>query len=133
MMSNCRCLAQLAMLAIAASAAPFAWAVGACESLEPCAARACRLNTEIARAKDKGNAKQVTALERQRADMVHCSDDGIKQKRKMALEQAQARIDRREAELKKAEAGGDAAKVKKAERNLQSARKAYAQIEGSPL
>ena len=132
-MNNCRWLARLAIFAIAASAAPFAQAASACESLEPCAARACRVDAEIARAKDKGNAKQVTALERQRADMVHCSDDGIKQKRKMALEQAQARIDRREAELKKAEAGGDAAKVKKAERNLQSARKAYAEIEKSPL
>jgi hypothetical protein len=37
------------------------------------------------------------------------------------------------AELKKAEASGDAAKVKKAQRNRESARKAYAQIEKSPL
>jgi uncharacterized protein DUF1090 len=112
---------------------PAALATTACESLEPCAARACRLDAEIVRAKEKGNAKQLTALERQRADMVHCSDEGIKQKRKMALEQAQARIDRREAELKKLATSGDAAKIKKAERDLQSARKTYAEIEKSPL
>ncbi len=123
-----------ATIAVAAwLAAPLAWAAAACDSLGPCAARTCRLDAQIARAKDKGQAREVAALERQRADMVHCSDDGLKQKRKMALEQAQGRVDRREAELKKAEASGDAAKVKKAQRNLQSARKAYAEIESSPL
>ena len=44
--------------------------------------------------------------------MAHCSDDGLKQKRKVALEQAQHRIDRREAELKKVEATGNATKTK---------------------
>ena len=65
--------------------------------------------------------------------MAHCSDDGLKQKRKVALEQAQRRIDQREADLKKAEAGGNAAKIKKAERKLESARKAFADIKSSPL
>ena len=51
----------------------------------------------------------------------------------ISLQQAQARVDRREAELRKVEASADAAKVKRAERNLQSARKAYAEIEKSPL
>ena len=132
-MSNCRLTVRVVILGVLGFAAPLGWAATACESLEPCAARACRLDGEIARAKDKGNARQLAALERQRADMVHCSDDGIKQKRKMALQQAQARVDRREAELRKVEATGDAAKLKKAERNLHSARKAYAEIEKSPL
>ncbi len=132
-MSYCRWTVRVVVVAVLGFAAPLALAATACESLEPCAARACRLDAEIARAKDKGNARQLTALERQRADMVHCSDDGIKQKRKMALQQAQARVDGREGELRKAEASGEAAKVKKAERNLQSARKAYAEIEKSPL
>jgi Protein of unknown function (DUF1090) len=132
-MSTCRWTLHIVIAVVAVSAAPVVWGASACESLEPCAARACRIDAEIARAKDKGNAKQLTTLERQRADMVHCSDDGIKQKRKMALQQAQARVDRRETELKKAEASGDAAKVKRAERDLQSARKAYAEIEKSPL
>ena len=132
-MSNCRWSIHVVIVGILGFAPPLAWAATACESLEPCAARACRLDAEIARTKNKDNAKQLMALQRQRADMVHCSDDGIKQKRKMALQQAQARVDRREAELRKVEASGDAAKVKKAERNLQSARKAYAEIEKSPL
>jgi hypothetical protein len=110
-----------------------ALAAAACESLEPCAARACRLDAQIARARDQGQASQAARLERQRADLVHCSDDGLKQKRKMALERAQSRIDRRETELAKAMASGDAAKIKKAQRNLDSARKAYAGIETSPL
>ena len=131
-MMSCRWAVPVVMAIAAALAAP-AWGAGACDSLEPCAARACRLDAEIARATDSGSAKQVAALERQRADMVHCSDEGIKQKRKMALQQAQARIDKREAELKKAEATGDGAKVKKAERNLESAQKNYAEIEKSPL
>jgi hypothetical protein len=124
------------LVAIAAAvsvAAPLASAAASCDSLEPCAAKACRLDAEIAQAKAKGKTRQVDSLERARAEMVHCSDDGLKQKRKVALEQAQRRIDRREAELKKVEASGNAAKVNKAQRNLESARKAYAEIEKSPL
>jgi hypothetical protein len=121
-------------IAVAASCvAPAAWAAGACDSLGPCAARACRLDAQIAQAKDKGQTRELAALERQRADMVHCNDDGLKQKRKMALEQAQARIDKREAELKKVQATGDAAKISKAQRNLENARKTYAEIERAPL
>ena len=110
-----------------------AWAQSECDPLGPCAARTCRLDAQIARAKDKGERRDVAALERQRADMVHCSDDGLKQKRKMALDQAQRRIDRRRAELAKAEATGNASRIKKAQRNLESARKAYTEIESSPL
>jgi len=104
-----------------------------CDTPDPCAARACRLDAEITQAKAKGNTKALTRLERERAEMTHCSDDGLKQKRKVSLEQAQHRIDRREAELKKVEATGNAGKMKKAQRNLESARKAYAEIEKAPL
>jgi hypothetical protein len=110
-----------------------AWAQSECDALGPCAARTCRLDAQIARARDKGQARDVAALERQRAGMAYCSDDGLRQKRKMALDRAQARIDRRQAELAKAQATGDAAKIRKAERNLESARKAYAGVESSPL
>jgi len=99
----------------------------------PCAEKARRIDAEIAQAKAKGNSRALTNLERARADMVHCSDDGLREKRKMALDQAHHRIDQREADLKKAEASGDPAKIKKAQRNLESARKVYAEIESSPL
>ena len=129
-----RCWSIRIAIAIAVSvAAPLAGAAASCDALEPCAAKACRLDAEIAQAKAKGKTRQLAALERARAEMVHCNDDGLKQRRKVALEQAQRRIDRREAEFRKAEASGDAAKAKKAQRNLESARKAYAQIEKSPL
>jgi Protein of unknown function (DUF1090) len=132
-MKTCRWPARIVFAVAISSAVPLAWAAGTCESLAPCAARACRLDAESAKAKDKGNAKAIAALERQRADMVHCSDDGIKERRKMALQQAQARIDQREAELKQAEATKNPSKVKKAQRNLESAQKNYADIEKSPL
>jgi hypothetical protein len=129
-----RCWSIRIAIAITGSvAAPLAGAAASCDALEPCAARACRLDAEIAQLKAKDKTRQLAALERARAEMVHCNDEGLKQKRKVALEQAQRRIDRRVAELKKAEASGDAAKVKKAQRNRESARKAYAQIEKSPL
>jgi len=112
---------------------PTAWAASACDSLGPCAARTCRLDAQIAQVRDKGQTRELAALERQRADMVHCNDDGLKQKRKMALDQAQTRIDAREAELRKVQATGDAAKISKAQRNLENARKAYVEIERSPL
>ena len=128
-----RCWSIRIAIVIAVSVAAPPAGAASCDALEPCAAKACRLDAEISQAKAKGQTRQLAALERARAEAVHCNDEGLKQRRKVALEQAQRRIDRRGTELKKAEASGDAAKVKKAQRNLESARKAYAQIEKSPL
>jgi len=124
---------HIAIAAAASVAAPLTLAAASCNSPDPCAARACRLDADIARAKAQANTKALARLERERADMGHCSDDGLKQKRKVALEQAQRHIDLREAQLKKVEATGNAAKTKKAQRNLESARKSYATIEKAPL
>jgi len=124
---------QIAIATAVSAVAPLASAAASCDALEPCAAKACRLDAEIAQAKAMGKTRQLASLERGRGEMVHCSDDGLKQKRKVALEQAQRRIDQREADLKKAEASRDAAKSKKVQRRLESARKAYAEIEKSPL
>ena len=129
-----RCWSMRIAIATAASiAAPLTLAAASCDTPDPCAARACRLDAEIGRAKAMGATKALARLERERAEMAHCSDDGLKQKRKIALEQAQRRVDGREAELKKVEATGNTAKMKKAQRNLESARKAYAEIEKAPL
>jgi hypothetical protein len=128
--------ARVARVAIAATlslAAPLALAAGSSDSPGPCAAKAARIDAQLAQAKAKGNIKAVANLERARSEMVHCSDDGLREKRNMALQQAQQRIDSREADLKKAEASGDPAKIKKAQRDLDGARKVYAQIESSPL
>jgi hypothetical protein len=114
-------------------AAPLASAAGPCDELDPCAARACRIDTEIARAKAKGNTKDVARLERARSEMGHCSDEGLKQKRKMALEQAQRRVDQRAADLQKAEASGNAAAIKKPQRKLESARKTLTDLQNAPL
>ncbi len=132
-MQTCRWPVHVVLTTALALAASSAWATGACDALTPCAARLCRLDADIAKAKDKGDAKTVATLQRQRADMVHCSDEGATERRKMALQQAQARIDKRQAELKQAEATGNPSKIKKAQRNLESAQKSYADIEKSPL
>jgi len=124
---------RIAIAAAVCIAAPPAGAATSCDAMDPCAAKACRIDIEIAKARAKGSESQLARLERARAEMTHCSDDGLKQKRKVALDQAQGRIDQREADLKKADASGDAAKVRKAQRKLESARKAYAEIEKSPL
>jgi hypothetical protein len=124
---------HIVVAAVLSAAVPFADAATAADATGPCAEKARRIDAEMAQAKAKGNTRALAGLERSRADMVHCSDDGLKEKRKMALEQAQHRIDRRENELKNAEASGDAVKIKKAQRNLESARKVYADIESSPL
>ena len=108
-------------------------AAQSCNALQGCAAKACRLDAEIEMAKAKGDATRLASLERERGQMGRCTDEGLKQKRKVALDQAQKRIDKRASELEKAQASGDASKIKKAQRNLDSARKAYAQIENSPL
>lgn len=126
------------MLAVALGAAYVlgaapALAATSCAALEGCAAKACRIDAQLGEAKAKGNAKLVASLERDRREIAHCSDDGLKQKRKVALEQAQRRVDQREAELKAAQAGGDAAKQKKAQQRLDSANKAFADVRDSPL
>jgi hypothetical protein len=124
---------RVAIAAILSLGAPLALAAGSSDSPGPCAEKAARIDAQIAQAKAKGNSKTVATLERARSEMVHCSDDGLREKRNMALQQAQQRIDLRQADLKKAEASGDPAKIKKAQRDLDGARKVYAQIESSPL
>ena len=125
-MTSCRWPIRFAIATAIAFATPLACAAASCDALDPCAAKACRIDAQIAQAKANGNTRQLASLERARGEMVHCSDEGLKQKRKVALEQAQRRIDQRSADLKKAEATGDAAQLKKAQRKLESARKAYA-------
>jgi len=131
-MASCRGFMRIAVAAVFAAAVP-ALAASSCDTMDPCAAKACRLDAEIAVAKAKSDTRKLSALERTRAELTHCSDDGLKQKRRVALEQAQRRIDQREAELRNAEASGDATKIKKAERKLESARKAYVDMEKAPL
>jgi hypothetical protein len=122
-----------ALAAALIAAVPRAQAASSCEAMDPCAARTCRIDAGIAQAKAKGDAKALAKLERAKAEMARCSVDGLKEKRKMALEQAQKRIDQRQAELDKAKAAGDAGKISSAQRNLDNARKVYDEIEKSPL
>ena len=137
-MTSCRWARWFVNIAVAGAlsitvAAPLASAAGPCDELDPCAAKACRIDAEIARAKAKGNARDLARLERARGEMGHCSDEGLKQKRKVALDQAQRRVDLRAADLQKAEATGNAAAIKKAQRNLDGARKTLTDLQNSPL
>jgi Protein of unknown function (DUF1090) len=126
---------RAAVIAAASLGMQLAHAAAACEKLEGCAAKACRIDAQIEEAKAAGKtkAKALSSLERERAEIAHCSDDGLRQKRKVALDQAQHRIDLRQADLKKAEAKGDPAKIKKAQKNRDSAQHAYDEIKNSPL
>jgi hypothetical protein len=123
----------VAVVTVALAGAQLAHAAAACENLDGCAAKACRIDAQIAEAKADGKGRLLPSLERSRAEIAHCSDDGLKQKRKVALEQAQRRIDLRADDLKKAEAKGDPAKIKKAQQKLDSARDAFNEIKNSPL
>lgn len=119
-------VAALALLATSARAAN-------CDAMDLCAAKACRLDLQIAQAKAANNARQLAGLERAKAESGHCSDDGLKAKRQMALEQAQKKIDVRQAELAKAQAGGSAKKIAKAQKKLDNARSVRTELEASPL
>ena len=133
-MARARRSLGIALIALAGSTSGFAAVAPNCDApVDACAARVCRIDAEMARAKAQGNSRELSRLEKERSGMERCSDDGLKQKRAMALEQAQHRIDRRTAELKDAEAGGDAAKIKKAQRRLESARAAFAKVQHAPL
>ena len=135
-MTSYRWSIRLAIATVGAVAlgAPFAYAAAPCEDLkDPCAARSCRIDAELAKAQAKGNARDVARLERARSEMSRCSAEGLEQKRKMALEQAQRRVDQRAADLQKAEASGNAATIKKAQGKLDSARKTLADLQNAPL
>ena len=86
-------LVSVAIVAAGMIAAPSALAAGPTDTMDPCAARANRIDADIAKAKAKGNDAAVANLERARSEMAHCSVDGLKERRKMALEQAQRRVD----------------------------------------
>jgi hypothetical protein len=122
-----------ALLAAIGFIAPGAYAATACDAPDPCAAKACRLDAQIAQAKAAGKTKELAALEKTRAENTHCSDDGLKAKRAAALAQAQQGIDKRTAELAKAQATGDPAKIKKAQKKLDNAQAVHKELQGSPL
>jgi len=133
-MTSCRSWIRLAVAGAVALGAPLAYAAAPCDDLkDPCAARACRIDAELAKAQAKGNTSDVARLERARSEMSRCSAEGLEQKRKMALEQAQRRVDQRGADLKKAEATGNAAAIKKAQGKLDGARKTLADLQNAPL
>jgi len=119
--------------AVLCAASPPSLAADSCDLSNPCAARTCRIDAGIVQAKARGDAKSLAKLERAKAEMARCSVDGLKEKRKMALEQAQKRIDLSSAELQKAQASGDAAQINSAQRKLDNARKVYADVEKAPL
>jgi hypothetical protein len=126
-------LFRATLLVAFAFAGPAAYAATACDTPDPCAARACRLDAQIAQAKAAGKTKELAALESTKAENTHCSDDGLKAKRKAALAQAQQSIDKRTAELTKAQATGDPANVKKAQKKLDNAQAVYKELQNSPL
>ncbi len=124
--------ARLVTAAVFAAAAAAAHAAN-CDALDGCAAKACRIDAQLDAAKAAGNAKQVAGLTRARGEIAHCSDDGLKAKRAMALAQAQKKIDARNAELARAQATGDAKKVARAQKKLDNAQSVYKELEASPL
>ncbi len=125
--------AKATVLAAISAGAQLACAAESCDKLDGCAAKACRIDARIAEVKTGGNARLLPALERSRTEMAHCSDDGLKQKRKVALEQAQRRIDRAEADLKQAQAKNEPKKIKSTHKRLENARHAFDEIQSSPL
>ena len=134
-MTACRGFIPFAVAtAISMTLSAHTFAAAPCEDIkDPCAAKACRIDADLARAKAKGNANDVARLERARGEMSRCSAEGLEEKRKMALDQAQRRVDQRAADLKKAEASGNAAAIKKAQGKLDSAQKTLADLQKAPL
>ena len=108
-------------------------AATACDTPDPCAARACRLEAQVAQARAAGRTKEVASLEHAQAENTHCSDDGLKARRAAALAQAQQGIDKRTADLAKAQSTGDAAKIRKAQKKLDNAQAVYKELQDSPL
>jgi hypothetical protein len=113
-------------------AAPFASAAGPCDELDPCAARACRIDTEIARAKAKGNTKDVARLERARSEMGHAATRGSSRSgrwRWSKLSTGSTSVRRISRRRKRA---AMPPRSKKAQRKL-SARKTLTDLQNAPL
>ncbi len=124
---------RAAVIATASLGVQLAHAAAACEKLEGCAAKACRIDAQIEEAKAAGQ-DQGPSLARARARR----DRPLQRRRAQAEAKGRARSGAtshrlRQDDLKKAEAKGDPAKIKKAQKNLDSAQHAYDEIKNSPL
>lgn len=88
-----------------------------------CAAKRQAIEQRIEAAKAHGNAAQQAGLEEALAEVkTHCTDAALRQKREAKIADYQAEVRQREADLREAQAKGDAEKIARREAKLAEAR-----------
>jgi Protein of unknown function (DUF1090) len=99
-----------------------------------CAAKRQELNQQIEQAHASRNGQQEAGLKRAlEENQEHCIDDSLKARRHKKVAELQEEVTEREADLKKAEAKGNARKIEQRKAKLAEAQKdlADAQSEGN--
>jgi hypothetical protein len=89
-----------------------------------CAAKRAELTQQIEQARSSGNARQQAGLEKAlKENQAHCTDASLLKERQAKVTQAQREVTVRVADLKKAEAKGNADKIQQRKTKLEEAHK----------
>lgn len=99
-----------------------------------CAAKQAEIESNIAAAQARGNAREVAGLQKAlEANQRHCTDEGLAQEHAQRVEKAQKKVAEREAELAKAQSTNKQKKIDKAQQKLDRARADLDQARQRPL
>ncbi|MGA4633059.1 DUF1090 domain-containing protein [Pseudomonas solani] len=92
--------------------------------LTGCAAKRQAIESRIEQARTHGNDAQVAGLQKALDEVkAHCTDAGLRQQREDDIAKRRAEVQEREADLREAQAKGDAGKIAKREAKLAEARR----------
>ncbi|CAN7193257.1 DUF1090 domain-containing protein [Pseudomonas solani] len=116
---------HLPTLLLATAGLALAGNAAAAESpLTGCAAKRQAIESRIEQARAHGNDAQVAGLQKALDEVkAHCTDAGLRQQREDDIAKRRAEVQEREADLREAQAKGDAGKIAKREAKLAEARR----------
>lgn len=118
-----RCLTLTATLLALGLTVTAAQAADSCAGQRGCDAKRCQIERQLADARAHKNHNRIAGLERALAETrANCSDASLRQQREQKVDKARADVTAREADLREAQARGDAGKMAKRQRKLDAAR-----------
>ncbi|WP_101675898.1 DUF1090 domain-containing protein [Alloalcanivorax mobilis] len=89
------------------------------EPLSGCAAKQAEIETNLAQARSEGRKGQIRGLEKAlKEHREHCTDDGLRQEREEAVQQAREELRERQQDLREARVKGDQSKIRRREQKL---------------
>ncbi|SEB79950.1 Protein of unknown function [Beijerinckia sp. 28-YEA-48] len=95
----------------------------AAEQSPACLAKRAEIEKGISAAQARGNTREVRGLQRAlRANISHCTTASLEAERNQKIENAKAKLAKRQAELARAERTGDARKIAQRRAKVEEAR-----------